>query len=333
MEALADYLLFLAKAATVVVALLAIAGGLAAIAARGRDPGHGHPRLRIRRLNRHYDNLQRVIEGHLLPRRALRRRLRELKQLRKAERRGDGAGRRRLFVLDFRGDLRASAVDGLREEITAVLTVAREGDEVLVRMDSAGGLVPAYGLAASQLVRLKTAGLVLIVAVDRVAASGGYMMACVADHILASPFAVVGSIGVVAQLPNFNRLLKRNDVDFELFTAGEFKRTVTVFGENTDKGRAKLQEEIEDAHALFKSFVAEHRPQVDLDRVATGEYWFASRAMELKLVDEIRTSDDYLLEARDGADLIEVKAISKRGWLARFAADAASSLGVGLPGR
>jgi serine protease SohB len=323
---LADYLLFLAKATTVVAAVLLVAGAIASLSWRGRGEPPTRERLRVRRLNRHFEDLQRALERHLLPRRAFRRRLRDLKRLRRVEQRGDGAGRRRLFVLEFRGDLRASAVEGLREEVTAVLTVARDGDEVLVRLDSAGGLVPAYGLAASQLVRLKDRGLVLIVAVDRVAASGGYMMACVADHILASPFAVVGSIGVVAQLPNFNRMLKRHEVDYELFTAGEFKRTVTLFGENTDKGRAKLQEEIEDAHALFKEFVGRHRPTVDLQRVATGEYWFASRALELKLVDEIRTSDDYLLAARDGAELIEVKCTPRRGLLGRFVADAASAL-------
>jgi serine protease SohB len=324
MSATTEYLLFLARTATVVVAVLLVVAGIAAASGRGRA-GSPRERLQVRRLNRHFDQLQRTLEGQLLPRRSWRYRLGELKGLRRARPGGDGPGRRRVFVLRFRGDLRASAVEGLREEVTAILTVARDGDEVLLRLDSAGGLVPAYGLAASQLVRLKDRGLVLIVAVDRVAASGGYMMACVADQILASPFAIVGSIGVVAQLPNFNRLLKRKDVDYELFTAGEHKRTVTMFGENTDKGRAKLQEEIEDAHVLFKEFIAQHRPAVDLARVATGEYWFATRALELKLVDGIRTSDDYLLAARDGADLLEVKSIPKRGLLGRIAADAANS--------
>ena len=109
----------------------------------------------------------------------------------------------------------------------------------------------AYGLAASQMQRIRDKKLKLTVCVDKVAASGGYMMAVVADKIIAAPFAVLGSIGVLAQVPNFHRLLKKHDVDFEMLTAGKYKRTLTMFGENTDKGREKFQEDIEDTHVLF----------------------------------------------------------------------------------
>ena len=130
----------------------------------------------------------------------------------------------------------------------------------MVRLESGGGLVHGYGLAAAQLVRLKDAGLTLTVCVDKVAASGGYMMACVADKVVAAPFAVIGSIGVVSQLPNFHKWLKNHDVDYEMFTAGDYKRTVTVFGENDAEDRAKYQEELEQTHALFKHFVNTYRP-------------------------------------------------------------------------
>jgi serine protease SohB len=218
-------------------------------------------------------------------------------------------------------------VASLREEVTAVLTAAQAEDEVIVRLESAGGLVHGYGLAASQLLRIRDRRLKLTVAVDKVAASGGYMMACVADRIIAAPFAILGSIGVIAQLPNFNRLLKKHDVDFEQFMAGEHKRTVTLFGENTDKGRQKFQEEIEDVHALFKDFVKTHRPQVDLERVATGEHWFGARALESRLVDELRTSDDVLLDASASADLYEVVYTGKKPWLVRLLAQAGEALG------
>jgi serine protease SohB len=230
----------------------------------------------------------------------------EAKARQKSEKQGSATQRPRVFTLDFDGDLNASAVDALREEISAVLQVARKDDEVLLRLESEGGLVHAYGLAASQLQRVRDHGYRLTAAVDKVAASGGYLMACVADRILAAPFAVVGSIGVVAQLPNFNRLLKKHQIDFELHTAGEFKRTLTLFGENTDAGRAKFQEEIEDTHALFKAFVAENRKSLDLQQVGTGEHWFGTRALALKLVDELKTSDDYLLERVKQADVYEV---------------------------
>ncbi|MGK3627588.1 protease SohB, partial [Acinetobacter sp. A11] len=149
----------------------------------------------------------------------------------------------KIFVLDFKGDIQASAVENLREEITLILATAKAGrDRIVVRLESPGGMVHGYGLAAAQLVRLRDAGFHLTICVDKVAASGGYMMACIANEIIAAPFAIVGSIGVVAQVPNFNRLLKEHNVDFELYTAGQYKRTVTMFGENTPEGKAKFEE-------------------------------------------------------------------------------------------
>ncbi|HEY5738460.1 MAG TPA: protease SohB [Gammaproteobacteria bacterium] len=231
---------------------------------------------------------------------------------------GDADAKPRLFVLDFEGDLRASAVSRLRHEITAVLSMARDGDEVAVRLESRGGMVHAYGLAASQMQRIRDRGIALTVCVDKVAASGGYMMACVADRILAAPFAILGSIGVVAQLPNFNRWLKKNDIDFEMITAGEYKRTLTIFGENTDKGREKFVEEIEDVHLMFKEFVAEHRPGLDIEGAATGETWFGQRALKRGLVDELVTSDDYITGACDRADVFEVRYVERKTLSERF---------------
>lgn len=203
---------------------------------------------------------------------------------------------KRLFVLDFDGDIKASAVKHLREEISAIISTANKGDEVVLRLESGGGMVHGYGLAAAQLVRLKEAGLTLTVCVDKIAASGGYMMACVADKILAAPFAVVGSIGVVSQMPNFNKWLKKHDIDYEMFTAGEYKRTVTMFGENDDEDRAKYKEELEQTHELFKHFVTTYRPQLDLSKVANGDHWYGEDALKLNLVDELTTSDAYLLK-------------------------------------
>ena len=203
---------------------------------------------------------------------------------------------KRVFVLDFDGDIKASAVKHLREEISAIISTANKGDEVVLRLESGGGMVHGYGLAAAQLVRLKEAGLTLTVCVDKIAASGGYMMACVADKILAAPFAVVGSIGVVSQMPNFNKWLKKHDIDYEMFTAGEYKRTVTMFGENDDEDRAKYKEELEQTHELFKHFVTTYRPQLDLSKVANGDHWYGEDALKLKLVDELSTSDAYLLK-------------------------------------
>jgi len=303
MELLQDYGLFLAKTLTLLVAL---GVGIAMVAGAGRGRGRAREHLEVEPLNRRYRDMARRIDHGLAPR---RRRLRALR-----ERRGDERGPKRgqarlprLFVLDFEGDLRASAADSLREEVSAILATARSDDEVLLRLESPGGTVPGYGLAASQLARLRKRGIRLTVSVDRVAASGGYLMACVADRIVAAPFAVIGSIGVVGQVPNFRGLLRRHDIDFELHTAGEHKRTLTLFGENTDEGRAKFRESLQEVHDLFKGHIARHRPKLDLQRVATGEHWLGERALELGLVDDLGTSDDILLERRERMDLVALR--------------------------
>jgi serine protease SohB len=324
MEFLSEYGMFLAKAATLVVAVLVVVGGIVALARRGEGQPESRGRLDIRHLNEDYDGMALALKAATLPKKALKQARKEQKA---RDKQHDKTARRRVFVLNFHGDIRAAAVASLREEVTAVLTVAQPEDEVVLRLDSAGGLVHGYGLAAAQLLRLRDRRVKLTVAVDKVAASGGYMMACVADRIIAAPFAILGSIGVIAQLPNFNRVLKKHDVDFEQFMAGEFKRTVTIFGENTDQGRRKFQEEIEDAHALFKDFIKAHRPRVDLERVATGEHWYGTRALECQLVDELRTSDDYLLDASAGADLYEITYTGKKPWLARLLAHTGEALG------
>jgi len=218
----------------------------------------------------------------------------------------------KVYVLSFDGNISASAVGHLREEVTAVLTQATPKDEVLLRLESAGGMVHSYGLASSQLDRLRKKNIPLTVCVDKVAASGGYMMACVADKILAAPFAIIGSIGVVAQMPNFNKVLKKHDVDFELLTAGEHKRTLTMFGENTDKGREKFVEELEETHQLFKDYVSTRRPQVDIDKIATGEIWYGARAQDMALIDDIQTSDEYLVSRIEEADVFEISYVFKK---------------------
>jgi len=278
----------------------------------------------VKRLNPRYRRIAQAVEGALLPRRAARAAAKAEARRQKGEAKAKGGAleaqvaRPRAFVLDFDGNLRASAVTGLREEVTAVLAVARPGDEVIVRLKSPGGLVHAYGLAASQLERVRAKGVKLTAAVDLVAASGGYMMACVADHIVAAPFAVVGSIGVVAGIPNVHRLMKKHDVDYELLTAGEYKRTLTVFGENTEAGREKFQRELDETHALFKDWVGRYRPQLDLAKVATGEHWYGTQALALGLVDQLATSDDYLLGKLEGFDLVSVRHEVRRPLIERM---------------
>ena len=306
-----DILAFAVKGAIVVVAVLVAAGGIVAIARRGR---RDEPRLVVRALNGRFRGLADAVRSAVLGRKRFHKQFKAAAK----ERKRRGPAGRRVFVLDFRGDLAATGIVSLREEVSAVLPSAGEKDEVVVRLESSGGLVHAYGLAASQLVRVKARGLRLVVCVDKVAASGGYMMACVADEIVAAPFAIVGSIGVVAQVPNVHRLLERHGVDYEEMTAGEFKRTVSVFGKISPEGRQKFKEQIEDTHDLFKDFVREHRPALDIGKVSTGEYWYGRRALELKLVDRLSTSDDYLLSHLDTADIFQVTYRPPQPWRDRL---------------
>ncbi len=307
-----EYFLFLAQTLTVVFAVLFIVAAVAQQRRQGGAPGW----LQVRTLNDAYRQRQRALQraGGRIP---LAQRLREVLANREKE---ETLPDRRLFVLDFHGDPRARAVEALREEVTAVLAAARPGeDEVVLRLESPGGTVPAYGLAASQLVRLREQGIGLTVCVDRVAASGGYLMAAVGDRIVAAPFALVGSIGVVGALPNFHRWLKNRDIDFEQHTAGDYKRTLTLFGENTDADRAKFQEDLESIHEQFKGFIGRYRPGLDVDRVATGEFWLAEQASSLGLVDELKTSDDFLMARREEARLVEVRYRRREGMAQRMA--------------
>jgi len=308
-----DYGLFLAKSTTVVVAIVIVVIVIAVLTGRKREDNKD--KLRIKKLNKKFENMALAMNANLLNKSQLKKYLKSLSKSEKNDKAGKEANendKTRIFVLDFHGDIRASAVAALKEEINAILTVATDKDEVFLRLESAGGVVHGYGLAASQLMRLRARNINLTVAVDKVAASGGYMMACVGNRILAAPFAIVGSIGVIAQIPNFNRVLKKHDVEFEQFTAGEYKRTVTMFGENTQESRAKFREEIEDIHLLFKDFIVHNRPDVDIALVSTGESWPGTRALERKLVDEIITSDDYLLTKSKDFDIYEIKFIAKK---------------------
>lgn len=307
MEFLTDYGLFLAKTVTWVLAALVLVAAIVSLRQRNNASAGS---LSVKRLNDQYADRREQLEKGILSAKQFRQWRKSAQKARKAEQAQSEGGRPRTFVLRFHGDLRASQVEALREEVSAIVDAARpEGDEVLVCLESGGGLVTSYGLAAAQLVRLREAGLSLTVAIDKVAASGGYMMAAVAPQIVAAPFAIVGSIGVVAEIPNIHRLLKRHDVDIELLTAGEYKRTLTVLGENTPAGREKFQSQLNETHALFKAFLQKYRPELDLTKLATGEYWFATQAAPLGLVDSLATSDELIARRCRERDVFEVRLI------------------------
>jgi len=324
-EFLLEYGMFLAKAVTIVVAIAVVLTMIAGLSRKA--PARGG--LKVEKLNDKYremaDALQRAVLNKASWKKREKQEKKDDKKNKKAATTKDDH-RKRIYVLDFKGDIRATHVASLREEITAVAGVATEHDEVVVRLENPGGTVHEHGLAASQLQRVKDRGIPLTVVIDKVAASGGYLMACVADRIIAAPFAVVGSIGVIAQIPNFNRALEQKGVDFEQITAGKYKRTVTMFGRNSEEDREKLKEELEDVHVLFKLLVARHRPDLDIESVATGEHWYGTRAGELGLIDQIGTSDDYLMAAVQDADIFTVSYRGKQSLQEKLASAFESSL-------
>lgn len=284
-----EVLVFAGKALIVVICLGALIILIGLVVARAQMS----PEMEVTPLHEKLQSLRLSLLNFISTKKEIKA---ERKKLKKEEKKEAETPLPKTYVIRFDGDVKASQVEGLREEITAILQVATPADEVVAVVESPGGMVTTYGLAASQLLRIRESQIPLTVCVDVVAASGGYLMAVVAQKILAAPFAIVGSIGVVAQVPNFNRLLKKHDVDFKEYTAGEFKRTVSVLGEITPKGEEKFKEQLEQTHILFKGFVQKYRPQIDMMKVATGEYWYGQQALELGLIDAIKTSDDYLLE-------------------------------------
>jgi len=319
MQFLNEYGLFLLKLISIIVAIVIVLFAIIVIVFK--DKIKSTSQLHIHPLHKKFNAYRRVLFEASNDKQ-------QLKLLKKSEKESEKKAKldkkNRLFVINFHGDIRASQVTALREEVTALLLVATPHDEVLIRLESGGGLVNAYGLAASQLHRIRAANIRLTVAVDKIAASGGYLMACVAHQIIAAPFAIIGSIGVIAQLPNFHRFLKDKHIDIEQFTAGEYKRTVTLFGENTSKGRTKMQEEVNETHELFKDYINQNRPHVPIDQVANGEYWFAQKAIEYNLVDEIQTSDDYLVKFDKTADIFEIEYKIKKPLIQRLTSGGAN---------
>lgn len=314
--------LFTAEAIIVILIIFIILIGVVAILTKGKEKSKA--KLKIKNLNTKYADVKDHLMHETLNKKQFKAYLKERKAEEKALEKSEDHPSK-VFVLTFHGDIKASAVASLSEEITAILNVATPNDEVVLRLESGGGVVHGYGLAAAQLMRLKEKHIPLTVAIDKIAASGGYMMACVANKIIAAPFAIIGSIGVIVQLPNFNRLLKDKNIDFEQLTAGEYKRTITLFGENTDEGREKLRHEIEDVHQLFKSLITQHRQQIDINKVATGEHWLGQQALALDLVDEIKTSDDYILEKCHHAKVFEICYEVKKPLLSRLTSSSNTS--------
>lgn len=319
-----EYGLFFAEVLTAGLAIILVVAAIIGLSIKSKV--NGKERISIQNINKKFDDIKSTVQKEVLGDKKLKQIARNKKLERKANK-ADDTQRSRVFVIDFDGDPSASQVDNLREEVTAVLSVAEKGnDEVVVCLESPGGVVHGYGFGASQLDRIVQDDINLTVVVDKVAASGGYMMASVANKIIAAPFSIIGSIGVVLETPNFNKLLKKHSIDYETITAGDNKRTLTLLGENTDDAREKVKKKVDETHVLFKELIGKNRPTVDIEKVSTGDHWYGSKALELGLVDDISTSDDYLLNKSKCSDIFRVTKVNNSSWKDKLMLSAKISL-------
>lgn len=308
----AEYGIFVLKIVTILVSLLLFIAVLAQI--KGKSPSRDP--IVLEKLNDSYRELKLAWlqtfagEGKAYDKEQLKAEKKAMKTEKKSHK-NMAKRKRKVFVLQFNGNIKADAVATMREEISAILQVASKEDEVVLNLESPGGVVAGYGLAAAQLSRIRDAGIKLTVCVDKVAASGGYLMAVVADKIIAAPFAVIGSIGVIAQIPNVHELLKKNHVEVIELTAGKHKRPLSVLGQSTQEGKQHVKEQLQLIHEQFKSLVLQYRPDLDITQIATGDYWTAENALKYRLVDELQTSDAYIQQSLQIADVYAVKTEKK----------------------
>ncbi len=323
MEHIIEFAIFGGKALVIIIGIIVVLLTIASLALKNKPEKES---LEVKNLNKKFKKYTQKLNEGTLEKKELKKYLKSVKAENKKS--SKSSTNNKVYVLEFIGDKKASAVDTFAQEISAVLCVAKPEDEIVVNIESPGGYVHTYGLAAAQLERIKKQGCKLTICVDKVAASGGYLMACTGDQILAAPFAIVGSIGVIAQIPNFNKILKKNDVEFKEITAGEYKRSVSLFGELTEKGIKKFTEDIENTHSLFKNFVSKYRTKMDISKIATGEIWYGIDAINNGLVDLVSTSDEYLFSKKDSSQIYSVKIVTKKSIADKLSGSAAKIMNM-----
>ena len=217
-----------------------------------------------------------------------------------------------LYYLEFEGDIQASEAAKLKQEILVCLQVAKPTDVFLILVESSGGSVSNYGDLYSVMEMIKKRGHTLWVAIDRVAASGGYLISLPADKIFATPFALIGSIGVLSEVPNFGGLLDKYGVKMEEYTAGERKMNISMFRENGEEQKEHHRKKLGKIHELFKAQLVKYRggliekKGVDIGELMEGDFWMGENAFELGLVDELKSSVEILLDEKDHFNILKV---------------------------
>ncbi|CAB3976441.1 protease SohB [Candidatus Azoamicus ciliaticola] len=293
---LTDYTIFFLKIITIIILLL-LTIITCLIIIKNKDNKY----IEIKNINKKYITLKKMFLSEILKKTEKKNIIKNINKEEKIIK------TKNLFILNFNGDINASDINNLKDILSILILNKKYVDEVLIKLTSNGGIVTNYGLAATQLKRLKNENINLTISIDTIAASGGYMMACVANKIIASHFSIIGSIGVLGIIPNINKMLNKNNIEIEYHTSGKYKKTLSVIGENTEIGRKKFIESLENTHFLFKNFVKENRSQINIDEIATGEYWYGIDALKLNLIDKIQTSDEYIMENLNNTKIYEIK--------------------------
>ena len=305
--------LFSLKALIIVIGLIAVILIPTIIIKKGESEDKKKKKFKLENLKDQYKRYIVHFKQKTLEKKEFKKYIKSLKKEKSENRQENGSG----FVLSFKGDTMATQVEDLREEISLILEIASPKDEVILLLESRGGSVAHYGLAASQLQRLRNHNIPLTVCVDKVAGSGGYLMACVGNQIISAPFAFIGSIGVLFGLPNIHDFLKKHDISYEEITAGEYKRTLTPLGKVTEEKRKKLKEQLDLIHNQFKNFVKQYR-DIDMDQIATGETWLAEEALKKGLVDKIQCSDDYIIDRSKTRNVYKVSLKTQKSFFEKL---------------
>jgi serine protease SohB len=293
---LANYTIFFLKITTIIILLL-LTLIMCLIIIKNKDNKY----IKIKNINKKYITFKKLFLSEILKKTEKKQIIKNINEEEKITK------TKNLFILNFNGDINASDINNLKDILSVIILNKKYVDEVLIKLTSNGGIVTNYGLAATQLKRLKNENINLTISIDTIAASGGYMMACVANKIIASHFSIIGSIGVLGIIPNINKILNKNNIEIEYHTSGKYKKTLSIIGENTEIGRKKFIESLENTHFLFKNFVKENRSQINIEEIATGEYWYGIDALKLNLIDKIQTSDEYIMENLNTTQIYEIK--------------------------
>ncbi|WP_343192796.1 S49 family peptidase [Buchnera aphidicola (Taiwanaphis decaspermi)] len=222
-----------------------------------------------------------------------------------------------LYILDYNDKIKKNKIKKLREEISSIILVAKKNDEVLLRLENTSDIVYEYGLVIAQLQRLRKKGIKLIISIDKIVSNGGYIIACVADHISASPFSIIGPINIVVNIPNIDKYTQTSNLNNQLNDCNTFTK-LTLIKNNTKIYVNKIFNKLDIKKYIRNSFIKDMRPSLNLNKIFNQNYWIGENAINEKLIDSINTSDDILFSKKDTHNLLKIKYVYKSNIVEKY---------------